>query len=114
MPAKTLLFGLFLSLCPVIAMAGSDHHHSHAPTPLHQAAATTKAIEVVTALIKNNKLDESWRNTKPSSVEKKVYEGTAEWIAIFVNEKIADADKQKLYVFLTLDGNYIAANFTGD
>jgi len=30
-----------------------------------------------------------------------------------LNESVADINKQKLYVFLTLGGDYIAANFTG-
>lgn len=118
MSIKTLLFSLFLGLCAPIAMAGSDHNHGHshapAPTPAHQATATLKAIEIVAALVTNNKLDESWGSTTPSSVEKKVYEGSEEWVAVFVNDKVADTAKQKLYVFLTLGGDYIAANFTGD
>ena len=116
MSVKILLFGLFLGLCSATALAGSDHDHghSHASAPVHQAIATTKATEIVAVLVKNNKLDKSWGSTTPGSVEKKVYEGTAEWVAIFVNDKIADTDKQKLYVFLTLGGDYIAANFTGD
>lgn len=37
----------------------------------------------------------------------------AAWLIIFINEKITNTSKQKLYVFLTLAGDYIAANFTG-
>lgn len=114
MSVKTLLFSLFLGLCTPIAMAGSDHNHGHSHAPAHQATATLKAIEIVAALVTNNKLDESWGSTTPSSVEKKVYEGSEEWVAVFVNDKVADTAKQKLYVFLTLGGDYIAANFTGD
>ncbi|MBV1891997.1 MAG: hypothetical protein KUG60_01685 [Gammaproteobacteria bacterium] len=116
MSVKTLLFSLFLSLCAPIAMAGSDHNHghSHAPAPVLQATASTKATAIVAALVKNNKLDESWASTTPSSVEKNVYEGSEEWVAVFVNDKVTDTAKQKLYVFMTLSGDYIAANFTGD
>lgn len=37
-----------------------------------------------------------------------------EWVVIFNNQKISESDKQKLYVFLTLNGEYIAANHTGN
>ena len=116
MQLKTLLFSLFLSLCSATAMAGSghDHGHSHSHAPVNQATATTNATEVVAALVKRNKLDESWASIKPSSVEKKVFGGAPEWVAVFVNDKITDTDKRKLYVFLTLGGDYIAANYTGE
>lgn len=42
-----------------------------------------------------------------------MFDGDTEWVVVFVNDKIADTDKQKLYVFLTLGGDYIAANYTG-
>jgi len=32
---------------------------------------------------------------------------------IYINKKITDTEKQKLYVFLTIGGEYIAANYTG-
>ena len=116
MQLKTLLLGLFLSLCSATLMAGSghDHGHSHSHAPVNQATATTNATEIVAALVKRNKLDKSWASITPSSVEKKVFKGDPEWVAVFVNDKITDADKQKLYVFLTLGGDYIAANFTGE
>ena len=116
MQLKTLLLGLFLSLCSATAMAGSghDHGHSHSHGPVNQATAITNATGIVAALVQRNKLDESWATITPSSVEKKVFRGTPEWVAVFVNNKIADTDKRKLYVFLTLGGDYIAANFTGE
>lgn len=116
MQLKKLLLGLFLSLCSATAMAGSDHDHghSHSHAPVNQATATTNATEFVAALVKRNKLDESWASITPSSVEKKVFKGAPEWVAIFVNDKITDTDKQNIYVFLTLGGDYIAANFTGN
>ena len=34
-----------------------------------------------------------------------------EWVVTFTNEK--NVKKKKLYIFLKLNGEYIAANFTG-
>lgn len=113
---KALLFSLFLVLFSVSAMAGSghDHGHSHNHSPVDQATATTKATKIVEELVKRNKLDQSWASIVASSVEKKEFKGNAEWLAIFVNDTPSDVEKRKLYVFLTLGGEYIAANFSGN
>jgi uncharacterized protein DUF6488 len=114
MRLATLLLGFILSLFTLSAMAGSDHDHGHSHTPADQATATTNATKVVVALANKNKLDKSWASIIASSVEKKVYNGTPEWVAVFVNDKITDPAKRKLFVFLTLNGEYIATNFTGN
>lgn len=113
MQLKTLLLGFTLGLFSVTAMAGSGHDHGHSHAPVNQAVATINATKIVAALVKRNKLDESWTSIVAKSVEKKVLNGNPEWVAIFINDKITDAKKQKLYVFLTLGGDYLAANFTG-
>ena len=114
MRLTTLLLGFTLSLFTFATMAGSGHDHGHSHAPVNQATATTNATEIVVALVKRNKLEESWASITPSSVEKKVFNGNPEWVAVFVNDKITDTDKRKLYVFLTLGGDYIAANYTGE
>ena len=117
MRLTTLIFGFILSLSTFSAMAGSghdhDHGHSHSYTPVNQEKAQANATEIVVALVNRSKLDISWESIKASSVEKITVQGNPEWKVVFVNKSIADAKKQKLYVFLTLGGDYIAANFTG-
>ena len=117
MRLTTLILSLILSLFTFSAMAGSghdhDHGHSHSYTPVNQNKASVNASEIVTALVKRNKLDKSWSSITASSVEKITVQENPEWVVVFVNEKISDADKRKLYVFLTLGGDYIAANHTG-
>ena len=122
MRLTTLLLGFTLSLFSFSALAGSDHdhghdhgdNHSHSHTPVDQEKASTNATKIVAALVKRNTLDNSWISITPSSVEKKTIKGNPEWLAIFDNEKASDPEKRKLYVFLTLGGDYIAANFTGN
>jgi hypothetical protein len=36
-----------------------------------------------------------------------------EWVVTFVNPAVADKTKEKLYMFFTAPGNFIAANFSG-
>jgi Family of unknown function (DUF6488) len=109
----SIILGLFS--CTVMAGGGHDHGHghSHAHTPVNQVTAKANATKIVVALTQRKKLDESWASITASSVEKKVFKGNPEWVVIFNNDKIADPAKQKLYVFLTLGGDYIAANFSG-
>lgn len=115
MQLKTLILSFTLGLLPMTVMAGSghDHGHSHSHTPVNQTTANENATKIVVALVKRNKLDNSWSSITASSIEKITVQGNPEWRAIFVNKKITDIEKQKLYVFLTLGGDYIAANFTG-
>ncbi len=115
MQLKILLLGFILGLLSMTVMAGGnhDHGHSHSHTQVTQTVAQTKATEIVAALVKRKKLENSWSSIVASSIETKTFNGNPEWLAIFVNTKITDTDKQKLYIFLTLGGDYIAANFTG-
>lgn len=117
MQLKTLLLCFALGLLPTTVTAGSgqdhDHGHSHSHVPVNQETAKTNATKIVVALVNRNKLENSWTAITASSVEKKSVNGNTEWLVVFDNDKITDTRKQKLYVFLTLGGEYIAANYTG-
>ena len=114
MKLKTLVFAFLFSILPAIAVAGSGHDHGHSHAPVNQATATGNATQVLATLVKKETLEKSWASITASSVEKKTFKGNAEWVAVFVNETITDPAKQKLYIFLTLGGEYIAANYTGE
>ena len=115
MKLKALLLSLMLGLFSMTAVAGGghDHGHGHSHAPVDQATANSKAIKIIASFIKQKTLDKSWKDTTVTSSEKKMFNGQQEWVVNFVNEKVADAKKRKLYVFLTLSGDYIAANYTG-
>jgi len=112
--ATTLLLTSLLFSIPVIAGTDHDHGHSHSQVPVDKATAEIKATKAIAVLVAKNTIDKSWASITASSVEKKEFAGMFEWVAIFINDKITDAKKQKLYVFLTLEGHYIAANYTGN
>lgn len=113
MKLRTLSLGIILSFFSITAMAGSGHDHGHFNVPVNMSTARTNATNIVKSLIKRNKLDKSWGSITSSLVEKKTYEGKQEWEVTFVNDKTIDPAKKTLYVFLTLGGDYIAANHTG-
>jgi hypothetical protein len=113
---KTIAFTLTLATTPLLAGAGHEHTadggHYHAP--VNKTVAIQKAQKVVNNFIKKNVIDKSWSTSNWDTAEKKIIKGNEEWVVIFINEKIEDKTKQKLYVFLTPTGKYIAANYTGN
>lgn len=108
----TLILSSLLFGAPVIA--GSGHTHSHAQTPANQETVEKNAEKVLVSLAERKKLDGSWASITAASAEKKQFNGRSEWVVIFINDNIADTNKQKIYVFMTLAGEYIAANYTGN
>jgi aromatic ring-opening dioxygenase LigB subunit len=105
------------------AIAGNGHDHSHdhshdhpqgyVQTPVTQDVAEKTADKIFVSLIAREKVDKIWTAIKASTVAQKEVNGKAEWEVIYINKKVTNKEKQKLYIYLTLDGNYIAANFTG-
>lgn len=92
----------------------NHHGHNHKTEPIDRAAAETKAIEMKNKFIKKKVIDESWKDIKVDTSYTEMYDGKEEWVITFKNDEIKDVKKQKLYVFLKIDGKYIAANFTGE
>lgn len=95
------------------AYAGAGH--SHAPkTKLTKTEVLSKATSIVAEIVQKGKLDASWAELKPALAEKKTLENRPEWVITFNNSKEEDPAKQKLYVFLSVYGQYLAANHTGN
>lgn len=116
-----LLISLLFSTSLVFAsplLAGSGHEHDsdggHAHGPVSSDKAVERAMKKVKQLAADGKIDASWSGLPAASVEQKVYSKQAEWVIVFKNDKVSDAVKQTLYLFFSLDGHYIAANYTGN
>jgi len=102
---------LALSVSTVYAGAG----HSHAPvTPVTENQAIKNASDAVAAIVEKGKLDTSWAEVKPTETKKKMNQYGQEWVVSFINPKIAEKGKNTLYVFLSLDGQYLGANFSNN
>lgn len=102
--------------------AGSGHAHNpdgshsargHSHGPISASRATHKAEHKVKQLVKKGKISKSWESAKAVGAEKKNFGKGEEWVVMFRNKQEIDKSKQTLYVFYSLDGHYIAANFTG-
>lgn len=90
----------------------SNHGHSHGPVSID--AVKGKAMRMLTGLVKKGVIDKSWEGTQPAKAEKKMFSKGEEWVVSFNNDKVEDKSKQTLYIFYSLDGHYIAANYTGN
>lgn len=110
---------LLLMVNPAMAGAGhshgpSGHGHEHAVKEISSEEATTKATAEVARLVEAKKIDASWSTIKADSVEKKTFNERLEWVIKFNNEAVTDETKRQLYVFLSLSGDYMGANHTGN
>ncbi len=112
----TLLLSALLFGAPV--MAGSGHSHDadggHSLAPISSDEAVTKASKKVKQLSDTGKIDATWSGVTAASVEQKSYSKGPEWVITYKNNKVSDQTKQTLYLFFSLDGHYIAANYTGN
>lgn len=107
-----LVTAIILSATSVHAGPGSGH--SHGPvTPVSESQAIENASAVVSAIVKKGKLDASWTEVKATEAKKKKFQYGQEWVVTFHNPKVTDQEKKNLYVFLSLDGQYLGANFSG-
>ena len=120
---RNLTTTVFLSslLFTVPAFAGPGHDHSHGPghshahsqAPISGKVAANKARQKLNQLIDKKRIHPSWSAAKVMSVEQKTYGHGPEWVVTFKNRRLGDASKQTLYIFFSLNGHYIAANYTG-
>lgn len=110
---KILWIAVFLLTSPV--WAGPGHGHSHGHSHSHREISKKTTVKAgkyhIKKLIEAKKIDPSWKDAKHASSEKKKFGHRTEWVAIFTNKK--GVKGKKLYVFMKLSGNFVAANFTG-
>ncbi len=114
---KKVIFCLMVLIAftaaPALGGSGHDHgsHGGHDPAvELSQTQIIAAASGNVANLVKKGKLDASWASIQPQEAKEN---SAHEWVVTFFNPAIEDPEKKTLYMFLTLSGKYIAANFTG-
>jgi len=118
---RMIVFGVAMLAAPIVtilsalpAQAGPGHTHSHEHEEITQQGAIEKATAKIRQLVKKGKIPQSWASIDAVSAEKKKFKKGSEWVVKFNNDKIEDKSKQTLYVFFSLDGHYLAANYTGN
>ncbi|MBI5075831.1 MAG: hypothetical protein HZB62_11795 [Nitrospirae bacterium] len=83
-------------------------------TEITEIRAGEQATKLVADIVANGKLDASWAQVQPAEVKKKTLKNNPEWVITFNNPREKESAKQKLYVFLSLYGDYLGANHTGN
>jgi hypothetical protein len=111
---KKLFFYLLVSLAfsATSAFAGAGHDHGPA-SHISEAQAIERANSIIARLIKHEQLESSWNAAPCMGAKKKEGKAGPEWVVTFNNADVKDTAKQNLYVFFSLAGKYLAANFEG-
>ena len=109
MNIQSFILVSILTLFSGTAAAGTGHSHD----PVTQQQAEQVATGILSTLVKRSVIEESWSGTEVKMSEKKVFDGQTEWVVSYKNDAVSDPSKRTLYIFLTLTGDYIAANYTG-
>lgn len=97
---------------PAFADKGSSCHF-HGSKAASETTVVGCASQRKEALIKAGKLDKSWETARQDKVEQVAAKKGKEWKVTFRNPAATDKSKETLYMFFTVPGNFIAANFTG-
>lgn len=110
--ALALAFAAAVSFAaPALADKGGSCHF-HGTTPAREETVLGCASQRKDALVAGGKLAASWKGVKHEKVEQVDGKKGKEWKVTYRNPA-EQADKQALYVFLSLPGNVLAANHSG-
>lgn len=108
LPNYLLIFLLLFTVNPLAVAAKKTNDK-----PVDMEHAIKVASVVVNKLAEGEKIDKSWYNVKPKSAKTRQYPHGTEWVIAFKNLKVKNKSHQILYIFLTISGKYVAANYTG-
>lgn len=107
--ASAAVFGIS---APVFASAGGSCHF-HGNKAASEATVVTCAVQRKDALATSGKIDAAWKAVKQEKIEQVEGKKGKEWKVTFKDPAAKDKTKETLYMFFTMSGNFIAANFTG-
>ena len=105
-------FATLALAAPVYGSEGGNCHF-HGNTPAKEAAVISCASQRKDTLLASGKIDAAWKALKHDKIEQVDGKKGKEWTVTFKDPAVKDKAKETLYVFFTLPGNFIAANFTG-
>lgn len=101
-----------------VSFASGGHYH---PKQIIKCASECTEAEVkkvlptaLDTLAKAKEVRESWKQVPLEKLEKRPFKKGPEWVAIFFDKNQTEVARQRLYVFITLDGWLNGANNTGN
>lgn len=102
------------SLSATVALADERSGcHFHGNTSATSETVASCAFQRKGMLIKNGKIDKSWQSVPQDDIQQVDGKKGKEWMVTFRDPNAKDKTKEKLYIYFTVTGNFIAANFTG-
>ncbi len=101
-----------------VTFASGNHYH---PKQIIKCASECTEAEVksilptaIDTLINAREVKEAWKKVHLEKIEKRQFKKGPEWVAIYFDKNQTDVARQRLYVFITLDGWLNGANNTGN
>ncbi|RPJ78210.1 MAG: hypothetical protein EHM20_04480 [Alphaproteobacteria bacterium] len=101
-----------------ITLASGNHYH---PKQILKCTSECTEVEVkailptaLDTLAKAKEVRESWKQVPLEKIEKRQFKKGPEWVAIFFDKSQKEVARQRLYVFITLDGWLNGANNSGN
>ena len=110
--ATASLIALFGAAPPALANEGGSCHF-HGSKPAAESVVLGCAKQRKEALVRSGKLESSWQALQHNTIEQVDGKKGKEWKVAFKDPGAKDKSKETLYMFFTMTGNFIAANFTG-
>jgi hypothetical protein len=87
--------------------------HPHDETPIGAREAADIAREMITELVALKTIGASWANALPLEHRLLQRNGERAWVLTFLNPASNKEEERVLYIFLATNGEFIAANHTG-
>ncbi len=109
----TIIAASSLSLSSGVSADPAGSCHFHGSKPAEPDTVSRCAWERKEILIEKAKIDSSWDSIQQDRLEQVEGKKGKEWLVTFRNPNARDKAQETLYMFFTLTGNFIAANFTG-
>lgn len=101
---------IIIFIISIVISTAAVAHSNHGPkSPIAQAQAETKVESVINRLVKQNKLDSSWRKAQRVAVSQEEKVLGKVWIIQYTNSSVSVTDRKSLYVVLDELGNTISA-----
>lgn len=114
---KTLILLATLAVSQLAFASGSHYHPKQILKCSGECTeAQVKGIipQALDTLVKAKEVRESWKNVPVEKVYKKQFKKGQEWVLEFFDKAQTDTNKQRLYMFISLDGWLNGANNTGN
>ena len=104
---------LFLILLMAILSVKAHIDPEYARKKIGASKALKIATSQIERLVKEQRIGTSWLKANHLKSGMKKFGAETEWVVSFQNKNIDDLKRKKLYVFINVFGDFVAANFTG-